>query len=170
MSSLKVSDNTPVIVGVADIVDRNKEDGPDPLSFLTLASELALNDTGIKNIKDYIDSIAVVRFSVDFSTATNQSSFEYNNFPRSLAKKLGVKKDIDELYSGMGGNAPQVLIQEISKKIYENQCNCALISGGEVLDTFCATTARLSPARATTAEHSRCSMAHTVHGEPTRGD
>ena len=136
MSSLKVSDNTPVIVGVADIIDRNKEDGPDPLSFLTHASELALNDTGIKNIKDYIDSIAVVRFSVDFSTATNQSSFEYNNFPRSLAKKLGVKKDIDELYSGMGGNAPQVLIQEISKKIYENQCNCALISGGEVLDTM----------------------------------
>ena len=57
MSSLKVSDNTPVIVGVADIIDRNKEDGPDPLSFLTHASELALNDTGIKNIKDYIDSI-----------------------------------------------------------------------------------------------------------------
>ena len=50
MSSLKVSDNTPVIVGVADIVDRNKEDGPDPLSFLTLASELALNDLSLIHI------------------------------------------------------------------------------------------------------------------------
>ena len=136
MSHLKVSDNTPVIVGVADIIDRNKEDGPDPLSFLSHASELAFRDTGIKKIKDYVDSIAVVRFSVDYSTATNQSSFEYDNFPRSLAKRLGVKKDVIELYSGMGGNAPQVLIQEISKKIYENQCNCALISGGEVLHTM----------------------------------
>ena len=73
MSHLKVSDNTPVIVGVADIIDRNKEDGPDPLSFLSHASELAFRDTGIKKIKDYVDSIAVVRFSVDYSTATNLS-------------------------------------------------------------------------------------------------
>ena len=67
MSSLKVSDNTPVIVGVADIVDRNKEDGPDPLSFLTLASELALNDTGIENIKDYIDSVSYTHLTLPTS-------------------------------------------------------------------------------------------------------
>ena len=45
--TLKIPGNTPVIVGVADIIDRRKEDGPDPLSFLVNASELSFQDTGI---------------------------------------------------------------------------------------------------------------------------
>ena len=35
----------------------------------------------------------------------------------------------------MGGNAPQVLLEEISK-IHNNEIHCALISGGEVLQTM----------------------------------
>ena len=134
--TLNIPGNTPVIVGVADIIDRRKEDGPDPLSFLIKASKLSFQDTGISNLHSYIDAVGVVRFSVDFSTATNQSNFGYSNFPRSLAKKLNINKDIFELYSGMGGNAPQVLIQEVSKRIYNNEVQCALISGGEVLQTM----------------------------------
>ena len=136
MTNFNLPDNTPVIVGVGDIIDKRKVDGPDPLTLLGQASELAFQDTGIKNVIDYLDAIGVVRFSVDFSTATNQSRFGYSNFPRSLANKIGVKKDISELYSGMGGNAPQVLLQEISKKIHANEIHCALISGGEVLQTM----------------------------------
>ena len=136
MTNFNLPDNTPVIVGVGDIIDKRKVNGPDPLTLLGQASELAFQDTGIKNVIDYLDAIGVVRFSVDFSTATNQSRFGYSNFPRSLANKIGVKKDISELYSGMGGNAPQVLLQEISKKIHANEIHCALISGGEVLQTM----------------------------------
>ena len=136
MTNFNLPDNTPVIVGVGDIIDKREVDGPDPLTLLGQASEIAFEDTGIKNVIDYLDAIGVVRFSVDFSTATNQSRFGYSNFPRSLANKIGVKKDISELYSGMGGNAPQVLLQEISKKIHANEIHCALISGGEVLQTM----------------------------------
>ncbi|MAK14601.1 MAG: acetyl-CoA acetyltransferase [Proteobacteria bacterium] len=136
MTNFNLPDNTPVIVGVGDIIDKRKVNGPDPLTLLGQASELAFQDSGIKNVIDYLDAIGVVRFSVDFSTATNQSRFGYSNFPRSLANKIGVKKDISELYSGMGGNAPQVLLQEISKKIHANEIHCALISGGEVLQTM----------------------------------
>ena len=136
MTNFNLPDNTPVIVGVGDILDKRKVNGPDPLTLLGQASEIAFEDTGIKNVIDYLDAIGVVRFSVDFSTATNQSRFGYSNFPRSLANKIGVKKDISELYSGMGGNAPQVLLQEISKKIHANEIHCALISGGEVLQTM----------------------------------
>ncbi len=136
MTIFNLPDNTPVIVGVGDIIDKRKVNGPDPLTLLGQASEIAFEDTGIKNVIDYLDAIGVVRFSVDFSTATNQSRFGYSNFPRSLANKIGVKKDISELYSGMGGNAPQVLLQEISKKIHANEIHCALISGGEVLQTM----------------------------------
>ncbi len=136
MTNFNLPDNTPVIVGVGDIIDKREVDGPDPLTLLGQASELAFQDTGIKSAIDYLDAIGVVRFSVDFSTATNQSRFGYSNFPRSLANKIGVKKDISELYSGMGGNAPQVLLQEISKKIHAKEIHCALISGGEVLQTM----------------------------------
>ena len=75
MTNFNLPNNTPVIVGVGDIIDRRKVDGPDPLTLLGQSSELALYDTGVKNIIDYLDAIGVVRFSVDFSTATNQSRF-----------------------------------------------------------------------------------------------
>ena len=71
--TLNIPGNTPVIVGVADIIDRRKEDGPDPLSFLVNASELSFQDTGISNLHSYIDAVGVVRFSVDFlQRPTNQ--------------------------------------------------------------------------------------------------
>ena len=134
-----IPDNTPVIIGVGDFVDKSEENGLNPLSLLKKVSEIAIKDCNSKlNLIDHIDYVGVTRFSVDFSTATNQLNFDYSNFPKSLANALDIKRDINEVYSSMGGNAPQVLIEDLIKKISKQEINCALISGGEVLQTMIA--------------------------------
>ena len=86
----KIDKRAPVIVGVGDLVDRSKEDGLNPQELLAKACEHAIQDSGIEGLNKHIDYIGVVRFTVDFLTATNQSNFQYSNFPRTLANKLDV--------------------------------------------------------------------------------
>ena len=86
----KIDKRAPVIVGVGDLVDRSKEDGLNPQELLAKACEHAIQDSGIKELNKHIDYVGVVRFTVDFLTATNQSNFQYSNFPRTLANKLNV--------------------------------------------------------------------------------
>ena len=137
MSKTLIPDDAPVIIGVGELLDKSNEDGFNPLSMLKNASEKAINDCETReDLKDHFDYVGVARFSVDFSTATNQLNFNYSNFPKSLAKALNFKNEVNEVYSSMGGNAPQVLIEDLIKKITNKEVECALISGGEVLQTM----------------------------------
>lgn len=133
----KVDKKAPVIVGVGDFTDKSKEDGLNPQELLAKASELAIQDSGIKNLNQHIDYLGVVRFSVDFLTATNQSSFQYSNFPRTLGNKLGISAK-QEVYAPMGGNSPQVLLDDALSKITSGDAECALLAGGEALQTMIA--------------------------------
>ncbi|MDC2980966.1 acetyl-CoA acetyltransferase [Gammaproteobacteria bacterium] len=133
----KIDKRAPVIVGVGDLVDRSKEDGLNPQELLAEACEHAIQDSGIKELSKHIDYVGVVRFTVDFLTATNQSNFQYSNFPRTLANKLNISAK-NEVYAPMGGNSPQVLLEDALVKISTGETDCALLSGGEALQTMIA--------------------------------
>ena len=133
----KIDKRAPVIVGVGDLVDRSKEDGLNPQELLAKACEHAIQDSGIKELNKHIDYMGVVRFTVDFLTATNQSNFQYSNFPRTLANKLNISAK-NEVYAPMGGNSPQVLLEDALVKISTGETDCALLSGGEALQTMIA--------------------------------
>ena len=132
-----VEKNTAVIVGIGDYVDKSKEDGLNLQELLAKASSLAIQDSGIKDLNYHIDYVGVVRFSVDFLTASNQSNFQYSNFPRTLGNKLGISAK-EEVYAPMGGNSPQVLLDDALTKISAGEVDCALLSGGEALQTMIA--------------------------------
>ena len=131
----KVDKNAAVIVGIGDFVDKSKEDGLNLQELLSKASSLAIHDSGVNDLNRHIDYVGVVRFSVDFSTASNQSSFQYSNFPRTLANKLGISAK-EEVYAPMGGNSPQVLLDDALTKISAEEVDCALLAGGEALQTM----------------------------------
>ena len=133
----KIDKRAPVIVGVGDFIDRSKEDGLNPQELLAKAGEHAIQDSDIKELNKHIDYVGVVRFTVDFLTATNQSNFQYSNFPRTLANKLNVSAK-NEDYAPMGGKSPQVLLEDALVKISSGETDCALLSGGEALQTMIA--------------------------------
>lgn len=133
----KIDKRTPVIVGVGDFIDRSKEDGLNPQELLARACEQAIQDSGIQSLNEHIDYLGVVRFTIDFLTATNQSNFQYSNFPRTLANKLNISAK-NEVYAPMGGNSPQVLLEDALIKMSNGETDCALLAGGEALQTMIA--------------------------------
>lgn len=129
-------DLSPVFIGIGDFVDKNTlEKSLNPLELFSLTARKALADTQIENLHKHIDYVGTVRLSVDYPTATNQDSFGYKNISHSIANNLNIRAK-EFVYTSMGGNAPQVLIEDAAKNILSGNINCALLSGGETLKTM----------------------------------
>ena len=130
-----IDDNTPVIIGVGQAVDRVESPAYAALSAADLAAEAAraaVADCGV-SILSSIDAIAGVR--------TFDASFPFvppfgipDNFPRAIARRLG----IDPAYVALGrlgGDTPIGLIGQIGARIAAGQSSVALIVGGEAIST-----------------------------------
>ena len=140
MSSLhsQVNDNTPVLVGCSQYLEKKGSEGLNYLDILTVACEKAIKDCDPKiDLKEHLDTISVIRFTGDTpnrdSVTTNH--WGYSNMPRSLGNSLGISVP-NEIYTTTGGNSPQLLLNEICNRIKDGEVSCALLTGGEALDTF----------------------------------
>ena len=73
---------------------------------------------------DRVDSLAVV----------NVFCWPYANPPRLLAERLG-RSPSEELYTTVGGNTPQWLVNETAAKIAAGRVRVALLAGAEAVRT-----------------------------------
>ena len=138
ISYKNVNDNTPVFVGSAQLTDKRGIEGYNYLEILTEVSKKALADCEAKdNFKKDIDTVAVIRFVADTPQRDSATSnlWGYPNMPRSLAQSLGFEAS-NEIYTTTGGNSPQIAVNELANRIKDNEIDCALLAGGEALDTF----------------------------------
>lgn len=121
----------PVIIGVGDIINRDKtlrEDGSDePLSLILQAIETALNDAGGSKdrLQSQIDRISVVR---PWSGPNAELAL-------IIADKLNVKATYKHV-SPHGGNQPAKLLDEACRRISKGTTKVALITGGEAMDSL----------------------------------
>ena len=124
-----------VIVGVGECVEAvpdNLESASSPLDLIEKAAITALADTGAKNIKDAIGTVAVVRTFSD-TTPLQKSPFgDPENFPRSVSKRLSIDPEY-AVYSTAGGQAPQQLVNEFSTAISRGDRDVVLLVGAEAL-------------------------------------
>tara|TARA_Y100000590_G_scaffold431448_1_gene546257 strand:+ start:15879 stop:17432 length:1554 start_codon:yes stop_codon:yes gene_type:complete len=134
----QVNDNTPVLVGCSEYLDKKGIDGLSYSDILKVSCEKALEDceASIK-VKDHLDTISVIRFTADTPNRDSATTdfWGYSNMPRTLGNALGVKVP-NEIYTTTGGNSPQLLLNEICNRIKDKKIECALLTGGEALDTF----------------------------------
>ena len=140
MTSLhsQVNDNTPVLVGCSQYLDKKGPEGLNYLDILTVSCKEAIKDCEAKtSLKEHLDAISVIRFVGDTPNRDSATTalWGYSNMPRSLSNSLGVSVPY-EIYTTTGGNSPQLVLNEICNRIKDGQINCALLSGGEALDTF----------------------------------
>lgn len=138
ISYSNVNDNTPVLVGNAQLTDKRGIDGYNYLEILTQVSKKALTDCeSSKDLLQEIDTVGVIRFVADTPQRDSATSnlWGYPNMPRSLSKSLGFEAK-NEIYTTTGGNSPQIALNELANRIKDNQIQCALLAGGEALDTF----------------------------------
>jgi acetyl-CoA C-acetyltransferase len=130
-----IPDNTPIIVGVGQSVERiDASDyvGLSAADLAALAARRALADVGV-DLSRSIDAIAAVR--------TFDDSFPFvppfgvpDKFPRAVARRLGINPAYATL-GPVGGDTPLALLGQMGARIASGEAKAALIVGGEAIST-----------------------------------
>ena len=133
-----IDPRTPVLVGVAQYVDRDSPPAValSPLDMLARVAAAAVADSGADSQGRgiVVDTLAVVRLFADSSPAFRSPFGSYANLPRSLAARLG-QAPRRLIYGPVGGNTPQMLVNRLAESIRTGESDVALIAGGEALRT-----------------------------------
>jgi acetyl-CoA C-acetyltransferase len=126
---------TPILIGAGQAISHwdgsDAAAAPSPLSLASEAAQRALSDTGQPGaVAEAIDAVAVVRAIVD-STARIKAPFpQCANPPRGLVQSLGL--DVRRaVYSVMGGDQPQALVNEFAELIFKGEAKAVLLAGAE---------------------------------------
>lgn len=125
---------TPVLIGAGQFTYRgDPAESPSPVSLLKIAADRAAADSGIGAAGlAAIDTLAVAGFTID-APGSNRGMIPHStNPPASLAREIGAAPGW-AVYSHMGGNTPQQLVNAIAEKIARGETDLALAVGCEFL-------------------------------------
>ena len=131
-------ETTPVLIGVAQITYRGTPaDAPTPLGMITEAARRAADDAGLApSALAALDAIGVVGFTIDAAGSLARLAVpRLANPPRSLARALGADPRL-VVYTHMGGNSPQQLINSLCERIAAGESDLALAVGAEFLGSL----------------------------------
>jgi acetyl-CoA C-acetyltransferase len=117
----------PLVVGAGQTVDRPADPtaGREPLLLMEEAARRAAEDAGIgPSALAAVDTLAVV----------NVISHDYGDAPGLLAERLGSRPG-RTIYTTLGGNTPQSLVNHLCDEIVAGRTEVALLAGAEAWHT-----------------------------------
>ncbi len=119
--------NYPVIIGAAQFTNRpsGTGDAVEPVEMMARVARAAAEDAGAPGLLTALDSVQVV----------NMLGWSYPNAPGMLAERIGASP-AHTVYSPIGGDTPQRLINEAAGAIAEGRTRIALITGAEALESL----------------------------------
>ncbi|HXA39515.1 MAG TPA: acetyl-CoA acetyltransferase [Phenylobacterium sp.] len=125
---------TPVLIGAGQFTYRgDAAASPSPVALLKIAAERAAADAGVGAAGlAAIDTLAVAGFTIDAPGSNRGMIPHSSNPPASLAKEFGAAPRW-AVYSHMGGNTPQQLVNVIAERIAKGETDLALAVGCEFL-------------------------------------
>jgi len=114
----------PIIVGVGQHTNRSADlaDAREPLEMMVLVARKAEQDAQTLGLLSRLDSIRVV----------SPYSWTYVDPAAMLAERLDAQPQ-DKVYTGMGGDTPQVLVNQTADAIAAGRVGLALLVGAEAL-------------------------------------
>src|SRR5258707_9654428 len=112
-----MSGTIPVLIGAGQFTYRgDPAASPSPVALLKIAGERAAADAGIGAAGlAAIDALAVAGFTIDAPGSTRGTIPHSINPPASLAREVGASPRW-VVYSHMGGNTPQQLINVLAER------------------------------------------------------
>lgn len=128
-----MDERTPVLIGAGQFTYRGEaQNSPAPTELLKIAAVSAAVDAGLApDALSRLDSLAVVGFTVD-APGGGRPTPHSSNPPASLAAALGAQPGWS-VYSHMGGNSPQQLINTLCERIAMGETQFAMAVGCEFL-------------------------------------
>ncbi len=132
---MSINPRTPVLVGVGQVVNHwsgiNPDLAPNPSSLRYIAALAALNNSGArKALIKAIDRVVVVRTMLDSIPGVRQPFGCCENPPATLSTELGILGG-EQIYSVVGGDQPQALVNEAAKDIFNGDATVVLLAGAE---------------------------------------
>jgi acetyl-CoA C-acetyltransferase len=128
---MSVTDNTPIIVGAGQCVEREYTESS-PMDLAGRAASAAIAASGGKGVTEAIDTIATVKIFSDSAPMWSNTLGRSNNPPQSVAKRIGATPG-SRIYSQTGGNEPQTLLMEFFAHLAQGSRNCVLLCGAEAI-------------------------------------
>ncbi|MCB1687516.1 MAG: hypothetical protein KDI33_03485 [Halioglobus sp.] len=126
-----IADNTPILVGAGQVVQRDVS-ATSAVQLAALASEAAIRDCGVSGIASQIDTISVTRLFPDMGKFWASKWGRSNNPPQSIARRIGADP-LHRIYTQTGGNEPQSRVIEFAADIARGERKVVLLSGAEAL-------------------------------------
>jgi acetyl-CoA C-acetyltransferase len=121
-----VDRNAPVIVGTGQFSQRvPAAEAKPPIELLEVAAQAAETDAAARqSLLTHIDVVAVVQIG----------SWRYPDPGALLARRLGIAPSATAV-STVGGNSPQLLVNEFAERIQRGELDVVLIGGAESMHT-----------------------------------
>ncbi len=123
-----IEDRTPVLIGAGQFTQRDVDpaEAKEPLLMMVETARRAAADAGADaRLLTQLDTVAAV----------NVIGWHYPNAPQALSEQLGAHPT-QELYTTVGGNTPQWLVNEIAAQIAAGRVRLALLAGAEAVHTL----------------------------------
>jgi acetyl-CoA C-acetyltransferase len=119
---VSINPRTPVLVGTGQFSNRVDRGEPvlEPVDLMVEALRLADADTGVGGVAAAADSVRVLR----------QLSWRYRDPGALVAARLGLD-DPESIYTVMGGNYVQTVVNRTAVDIIEGRNDLVLVTGGE---------------------------------------
>jgi len=137
-----VQQNTPILIGAGQCVQRDLSEPArllSPVALAARAAHRALVDAGLNPLlKDQIDVLAVVRMfehSVGERAMWPNPFGSTDNVPWALARRLGLKPR-EAVYAEVGGQSPQRLVNRLAERVHAGDVRLALLTGAEAIATI----------------------------------
>jgi len=127
---VSIDSNTPVLIGVAQLLQRAGDEGPalGPLDMLERVTRDAAEECGAgERALAAIDSIGI----------GGVVGWSPQNAPRLLAERLGIEVQT-EIVTHLGGEAPLTLVNEVADRILAGEVRVAMLAGANALDSLMA--------------------------------
>lgn len=130
--------NTPILIGVGQFTEKGvaPELAMSPMDLAARAAQLAISDTGCKDLASQLDTISVTRIFPDsyLNPRVPNPFGRADNPPRAVARRLGANPR-RAIYGTIGGNTPQKSINEMAELISRKEVEVALLTGSEAINT-----------------------------------
>src|SRR4051794_9583335 len=124
-----VGDETPILVGVGEASERLEADnyrGLSPVELAAAAASAAIADAGGRDLAAQIDVIAAIRQFENGSPGIKAPFGRSNNFPRSVARRIGANP-AHAVLEKSGGQGPQAAVNEFCAKLAAGEVSMALL-------------------------------------------
>jgi len=130
-----VADNTPILVGVGQFVERIDSpgyEGLSPADIAARAADAAIADAG-EALRGAIDVVGAVRTFED-STPLPATFGKPDKFPLAVAARLGLEP-ATAILEKAGGQSPLTLLVDLAERLAAGDGRAALLVGSEAIST-----------------------------------